>query len=204
MADDSAQAAVWDRAYLSTPPWDIGRPQRAIAVLADELTGVVVEFGCGTGENTLLAAQHGAVAIGLDISPRAVRTARDKAVHRGLDARFEVADVLDAAGLPSALVGVADVLVDSGTFHMFDARDRERYAASARRVLRPGGRCHLLCARRDRSRHWGPPGLTADDAAVAFGGGWRVAGGVDTVFEVTAPLPAIPATLITLERMRVA
>jgi SAM-dependent methyltransferase len=61
----------WDDAYTSSasPPRDIDRPQPAFAALADRglLTGRVLDAGCGTGEHTLLAAAHGADAVGVDI-----------------------------------------------------------------------------------------------------------------------------------------
>ena len=54
----------WDEVYAAdTPaPWDIGRPQPAFVRLADRglLTGRLLDAGCGTGENTLLAASRGA------------------------------------------------------------------------------------------------------------------------------------------------
>ena len=52
----------WDASYHNgPPPWDIGRPQPAIARLATEgaYAGAVLEAGCGTGENALLVATLG-------------------------------------------------------------------------------------------------------------------------------------------------
>ncbi|GAA3753336.1 class I SAM-dependent methyltransferase [Microbacterium kribbense] len=198
MVDDKARGAEWDRTYLGTPPWDIGRPQPAFLAAADQLTGTVVEFGCGTGEQTLLAAQRGADAIGLDISSRAIASARAKVAAGRQTARFEVADILDAASLPDDLEGVADVVIDSGVFHMFDVRDRRRYAASAERVLTPDGRCLLLCARPDPARSWGPPGVSPAEVVASFGAGWRLLGVTDTAFETTSPRGSIPASMIVL------
>jgi SAM-dependent methyltransferase len=90
-------SAGWDSAYQDhLPPWDIGRPQPAFARLADTglLSGRVLDAGCGTGEHALLAAAHGAAAMGVDLSALAIEKARGKAVERGLTARFEVADAL--------------------------------------------------------------------------------------------------------------
>jgi len=80
-------------------PWDIGSPQPTFVRLADEgrLTGRLLDAGCGTGENALLAASRGADVTGIDLAPTAIARARAKASERGLTARFEIADALDAA-----------------------------------------------------------------------------------------------------------
>src|SRR5260221_14008529 len=86
----------WDASYTAaTPaPWDIGRPQPAFVRLADEgrLTGRLLDAGCGTGENALLAAGRGADVTGIDVAPTAIARARAKAAERGLTPRFEAAD----------------------------------------------------------------------------------------------------------------
>src|ERR1035437_1741196 len=127
----------WDAAYASgTPaPWDIGRPQPTFVCLADSglLCGRVLDAGCGTGEHALLAAAHGADAVGVDISPRAVGRARGKASERGLAARFEVADALNLAQLAMTF----DTVIDSGLFHVFDDQARARYVTSLGRFVQP-------------------------------------------------------------------
>ncbi|MGH3164307.1 MAG: methyltransferase domain-containing protein, partial [Trebonia sp.] len=120
----------WNDSYTAGPPapWDIGRPQPAFARLADEgrLTGRLLDAGCGTGENSLLAASHGADVTGIDVAPTAIARARAKAAERRLTARFEVADALDLGGV--ALT--ADTGIDSGVFHVFGDADRAQYVAS--------------------------------------------------------------------------
>src|SRR5881628_1922631 len=51
-------ADLFESAYLGTPPWDIGRSQPAIMRLAEtgQITGLVLDIGCGTGENVLYLA----------------------------------------------------------------------------------------------------------------------------------------------------
>ena len=131
----------WDDSYAGSepPPWDIGYPQPTFVRLAGEglLTGQVLDAGCGTGEQTLLAASSGADALGIDISPLAIERARDKATARGSKARFEVADALRLGELGLTF----DTIIDSGVFHVFNDANRARYVASLAEVLQPGGYC---------------------------------------------------------------
>jgi 2-polyprenyl-3-methyl-5-hydroxy-6-metoxy-1,4-benzoquinol methylase len=87
----------WDASYLDgPPPWDVGRPQPAIARLADEgaFAGPVLDAGCGTGENALHVASLGPHVVGVDVAETALAIAREKAADRGLDADFVVGDAL--------------------------------------------------------------------------------------------------------------
>ena len=164
----------WDDSYTAAapPPWDIGRPQPAFIRLADDglLTGIVLDSGCGTGENALLAADRGADVTGIDIAPTAVARAREKAAERGIAARFEIADARDLAGPASAV----DTVIDSGVFHVFDDEDRARYVASLETVLRPGGVCYLMCFSEREPGDWGPRRVRADELRDAFGAAWTV------------------------------
>jgi SAM-dependent methyltransferase len=164
----------WDDWYTrdAPPAWDIDRPQPAFVRLADRglLAGHVLDAGCGTGEHTLLAASHGADAIGIDIAPRAIEKARAKGAERGIMARFEVGDVLDLGQLGLAF----NTVIDSGVFHVFDDENRPRYVASLASVLRPGGTCHLLCFSDRQPGDMGPRRIRQDELREAFGDGWSV------------------------------
>jgi SAM-dependent methyltransferase len=174
----------WDASYTSdTPaPWDIGRPQPAFVRLADKgrLNGRLLDAGCGSGENALLAASRGADVTGVDIAPTAIARARAKASERGLTARFEVADALDLGRLGRTV----DTVIDSGVFHVFDDDDRARYVASLAAVLRPDGVCYLMCFSDRQPGTWGPRRVREDELRAAFDDGWAVESITAEVFEV--------------------
>jgi SAM-dependent methyltransferase len=164
----------WDTVYLADarPPWDIGQPQPAFLRLAEEglLSGHVLDAGCGTGEHTLLAAAHGADAVGADVSGTAIARARAKAAERGLTARFEVADALDLGKLGLTF----GTVIDSGLFHVFDDPERARYVASLASVLEPGGTCYLMCFSDLQPGTEGPRRVRKDELIAAFADGWTV------------------------------
>jgi cyclopropane fatty-acyl-phospholipid synthase-like methyltransferase len=154
-------------------PWDIGRPQPAFIRLADDglLRGRLLDSGCGTGENTLMAAARGADVVGVDVATPAIERARAKAAERGISARFEVADVLDLGRLGLSF----DTIIDSGVFHVFDDGDRARYVASLASVLPPGGTCYLMCFSDRQPGTYGPRRVRRDELIDAFRDGWEVA-----------------------------
>ena len=164
----------WDAVYVADerPPWDIGRPQPVFARLADQglLRGALLDSGCGTGENTMLAAGHGADALGVDVSPNAIAQARQKAAERGSAARFEVADVLELGQLGRTF----DTVVDSGVFHVFDDGDRARYVASLATVMKPGATCYLMCFSDRQPGDAGPRRVSQDELTAAFRDGWAI------------------------------
>ncbi len=196
--------ASWDEAYTASTPatWDIGRPQPAFVRLADQglLSGRVLDSGCGTGEHTLLAAARGADATGIDVSGRAIQRAKEKAAERGLAARFEVGDALRLADLDLTF----DVIIDSGVFHVFDDQDRPRYVHSLASVLRPGGRCYLMCFSDRQPGTWGPRRVSQAELRAAFSRGWAVVSIEAAAFEINQQsigVPSVQAWLAVAERL---
>ena len=193
----------WDAAYAESmpPPWDLGRPQPAFVRLAEQglLTGQLLDAGCGTGEQTLLAASSGADALGVDVSPLALEQARAKAAARGIPAaaggqigkaRFEVADALSLVDLGLSF----DTVIDSGLFHVFDDDRRARYVASLASVLRPGGHLYLMCFSDRQPGTIGPRRVSEDDLRAAFGNGWTILAIQADTFAVNPGL--FPATTV--------
>lgn len=147
----------------------------------------MIDVGCGTGEHTLFAAEQGADALGVDISASAIALALEKARERGIRARFEV---LDAFDLPS-LDETFDVALDMGVYHVFDeVESRERYAATVRGVLAPGGVLHLMCFSDRTPGDWGPNRIREDELRSTFAGGWELVTLERSSIEINPGLPA--------------
>ena len=173
----------FDEVYRGTPPWEIGRPQPALLELFDagQVSGRVLDVGCGTGELALTAAARGLAATGVDSSAEAIALARRRAADRGLTgARFVVADAMDLSSL-----GVTfDTVMDSGVFHLFDDDQRRRYVESIRSVTAIGGSYHLLVFSDAAAGHWGPRRVRRDEIETALADGWDVRAIEPAVFEV--------------------
>lgn len=177
-----------DDLYRTPPPWDIGRPQPALLALAQtrQIVGRVIDTGCGTGEHTLMAAEFGLDATGIDLAANALATAQDKAVERGLTARFLRHDARRLADLGEAF----DTVLDCGLFHIFTGTDRTAYVDSLHAALRPGGRYFML-AFSDREPGPWPHKLNRDDIIAAFTDGWRL----DSIQPATIAARTKPAGL---------
>ena len=192
----------WDDSYTGPPPpWDIGRPQAAFVRLAEAgmLTGTLLDAGCGTGEHTILAARHGACALGIDVSARAVEIARRKAAERGTDTSFRVLDALQLATLGETF----DTILDSGLFHVFDDAARTRYVMAVHAVLHPGGHLHLMCFSDRQPGDWGPRRVTERALRAEFGPGWRIDSLAPDRFEINPGLgtPTAEAWLADIVRL---
>ncbi|MFN3614309.1 MAG: class I SAM-dependent methyltransferase [Rubrimonas sp.] len=118
----------------------LGR-DRLIAELDPPAGGAVLEVGCGTGRNMILAARRWPQArfYGLDISEQMLATAREKVAAAGLTDRITLARA-DATDFdPGSLFGKADfdrVFLSYSLSMIPDWRGALRNAAA---VVAPGG-----------------------------------------------------------------
>jgi len=194
-----AQHPSWNSAYEGSPPWDIGRPQPGFVKLAEagKLHGRVLDVGCGTGEHVMLAASHGAEAIGVDIAELAIERARAKAKQRGIGAKFEVGDALHLDRLGRQF----DVITDSGVFHVFDDEERPLYVRSLRSALRPGGMYYMMCFSDSQPGDWGPRRVSEAELRAAFVDGWSIRSIEPAMFAVAIDDNGARAWLATIERI---
>jgi cyclopropane fatty-acyl-phospholipid synthase-like methyltransferase len=176
--------------YEGRPPWDIGRPQRAIMELeeAGHIRGSVLDAGCGTGENALYLASRGHDTWGVDYVRAAIDQAQTKAHSRAIPATFAVADALALSRLGRQF----DTVIDCGLFHTFSDEERAAYVAELAQVVPHGGVVRLLCFSEQEPGDQGPRRVTQQEIRDAFNSGWRVQSIKAERFEAS-DVPGAPA-----------
>jgi SAM-dependent methyltransferase len=157
-------------AYAGEAPWDIGRPQAAIAGVADQVVGPLLDSGCGTGDAALFFAARGLAVTGIDFLEEAIRRAQAKAAERSLAAEFRVQDALTLAESSERFASV----IDCGLCHVFSDEDRRRYVSGLAHVLEPGGRLYLMCFSDEEPGTQGPRRVPRQELVDAFANGWEI------------------------------
>jgi len=163
----------FDSAYnTGTPPWDIGRPQKEFIKLVrrGEITGSVLDIGCGTGEHALFFAGEGYEVWGIDSAPMAIQKAREKAAGRGLRVHFLVLNALDLSRLNRKF----DTATDSGLFHTLSDEDRTVFVNSLAAILSPAGKYFMLCFSELEPVGYGPRRITKREIQDNFRDGWSI------------------------------
>jgi ubiquinone/menaquinone biosynthesis C-methylase UbiE len=123
-------------ARYKNPPAETPYPLEYAYHLVGDIQGKrVLDFGCGTGSNSLLLARRGAFVCGVDISHDLLAIARER-LNRALtpvQAQFIVASAHD---LPLASASF-DLVFGIAILHHLDLR---LVSDEVHRVLKPGGR----------------------------------------------------------------
>lgn len=113
----------------------------------------VLDLGCGAGSNVLFLARSGFDSHGIDLSPEAVSSARERARDEHLSVDVRVGDALALPFPPARFAGA----IDNGCFHTLPVRRRGDYASEVARVVRPGGSLVLSWIGREHTGARGPP-----------------------------------------------
>jgi release factor glutamine methyltransferase len=119
------------------------------AVVAEVDAGErVLDMGCGSGINAILAARNGAEVVAVDVNPHALESTMNNAARNGVAVDVRASDLFDAVGGE-----VFDVIVFDPPYRWFPPRDAleaaitdegyatmTRFFGQARRFLNDGGR----------------------------------------------------------------
>lgn len=171
---------TFEQMYAGMPPWEIGRPQKAFVDVAEQITGSVLDVGCGTGETALYFAARRQRVTGIDFILEPIIRARQKADERNLSVKFLVMDALSLKDLPE----VYDSVIDSGLYHVFGDEDRERYVAGLGGVMKPEGRLFLLCFSDAEPGDKGPRRISRQNIETDFACRWEIESLEPARFEV--------------------
>jgi SAM-dependent methyltransferase len=127
-------------------PWDSRGPSRLLAewvqagaVTARGRTALVI--GCGLGRDAEFLAGLGFTTTAFDISPTAVRTARER--HPASAVEYGVADLLDP---PPQWRGAFDLVLESNNVQALPKPVRDRAIAAVGPLVAPGGTLLVLAA----------------------------------------------------------
>ena len=155
-------------------PWD-GHPlptslQNLIEGDAALVPCTALDIGCGTGDNSIYLAEHGWQVTGVDYVQKAVDKARAKASAKGVDVRFEQADVtrLCEENIGSGFA----LIVDNGCLHGMSDEDRHDYVREVTAAAAPDARLLLVEFIPGGSR--GVPGIEPSEVAERFEGAWTL------------------------------
>jgi len=138
-----------DKIYRNTPleeiPWNIETPPDVLTELVD--SGKVkpcktIDLGCGTGHYAIYLASIGFDVTGIDISPTAIKIAKENAKKKGVKCNFLATDVL---GNLDEVKETFDFAYDWELLHHIFPQQRKKYIENVYRILNPKGKYLSVC-----------------------------------------------------------
>src|SRR5690349_20978887 len=90
--------------------------EESLSTIAGPLDGLTaLEIGCGSGPICCFLAAKGLVVRGIDVSPTALEMARSNSAERGLNVRFDSADICNMSEQSDRY----DFVIDGHCLHYF-------------------------------------------------------------------------------------
>lgn len=164
LAADGGPTAWFDRLYVEAAagaavvPWDRGAPHPLLTQWLSE-SGLdphgrlALVVGCGLGEDAELLSRLGFAATAFDVSPAAIRAARER--FPASTVHYRVADLLAP---PAAWHRGFDLVVESMTVQSMPVAVRTAAIEHVRDFVAPGGTLLVMAfARLDTEPGQGPP-----------------------------------------------
>ena len=146
--DDRTQKQM-EEIYGTMPleeiPWNQEEPPELLVELVESgkiRKGRALDLGCGAGNYAIWLAGRGFDATGIDISPTAIKIARENAKRKKVRCKFIVADVIEGAG---DIEGPFDFVYDWGLLHHIFPEKRPKYVENVHGALKGGGRYLSVC-----------------------------------------------------------
>jgi cyclopropane fatty-acyl-phospholipid synthase-like methyltransferase len=131
---------IYKNMSLDEIPWNVETPPALLVELID--TGKVkpcraIDLGCGAGNHAVYLAGRGFEVTGVDISPTAIKIAKENAQRKGVNCNFLVTDVVQ--GLDE-LRQTWQFAYGWGLLHHVSPKQRQKYVDNVSRILDPGGK----------------------------------------------------------------
>jgi ubiquinone/menaquinone biosynthesis C-methylase UbiE len=126
-------------------PWNIETPPDVLVRLVESeqvKPCKTIDLGCGTGNYAVYLASIGFDVTGIDISPSAIKTAKENAKMKGVKCDFLVADVL---GDLTEVKETFDFVYDWELLHHIYPQKREKYVENVYRILNPERKYLSVC-----------------------------------------------------------
>ena len=133
--------------------------------------GRALDVGCGTGRDAVYLAKRGWQVTAVDLVPRALEKARQRAGGEGVEVRWITGDAGDLGAL--GLEPGYTLLFDLGCLHGLPDPARAREVAALTELAAPQATLVLLAMRRGR-RPVLPRGMEEEEIIDLAGGAWRL------------------------------
>ncbi|HHW19691.1 class I SAM-dependent methyltransferase [Thermodesulfovibrio thiophilus] len=136
---------VYEMIPLEKIPWNVETPPAVLVELVQSgklKPCKAIDLGCGAGNYAIYLAGKGFDVTGVDISPVAIKHARENALKKGVKCRFLVTDLL---GDLHEIDETFDFAYDWELLHHIFPGDRETYAKNVHKLLNPGGKYLSVC-----------------------------------------------------------
>jgi SAM-dependent methyltransferase len=138
-------------------PWNIETPPETLVEMVE--SGKVkpcktIDLGCGAGYYAIYLASRGFDVTGIDISPTAIKIAKEKAEKENVKCIFIVADVL---GSLDEVKDTFDFVYDWSLLHHVYPEHRKKYIENVNRILNSGGKYLSVCFS-EKDPHFGGSG----------------------------------------------
>jgi len=128
--------------YRFNPQWDTGIvPPELQNFVHSHSPGSALDFGCGTGTNSIYLAKNGWQVTGIDFVGKVIQIAREKARHAKVSVEFLQQDITSVKDFTKKF----DLVLDIGCFHGLDIKQQKRYVNNLDVVMSPGA-TYLLYA----------------------------------------------------------
>ncbi len=146
---DGIKQAEIDKIYrnmsLENIPWNIEAPPDALIELVKSekvKPCKTIDLGCGAGNYAIYLASIGFDVTGVDISPTAIKLAKENAKKKGVKSKFLVADVL---GNLNEVTETFDFAYDWELLHHIFPEERKKYVENVHKILNPRGKYLSVC-----------------------------------------------------------